>query len=72
MLPQASVARHVRVAVKVFPHAALVVVLTTVTLFVPHVSLALGESKFHAAPHSTVLAATQVMVGAVVSCTVTV
>src|SRR5436190_729592 len=37
----------------------------------PQVSLKLGESKVQAAVHSTVLLATQVMLGAVVSTTVT-
>jgi len=67
-LPQTSVAFQVRVAEKVLPHAAFVIVLTT--LNVP--SLMAGASNVQAAPHSTVLFATQVIVGAVVSFTVTV
>src|SRR4030095_6832401 len=72
-LPQSSVARQVRVASKVFPQrpVLLVVVLSTVTIALPHVSLAEGASKFQAAVHSTVLSATQVIVGFVVSRTVT-
>src|SRR6266576_5797975 len=38
---------------------------------VPHVSLAVGASKFQAVVHSTVLSATHVIVGLVVSTTVT-
>src|ERR1041385_7256023 len=71
-LPQASVARQVRVAEKVLPHAGLVTVLRTVTVALPQVSLAVGVPKVHAVPISTVAAAGQVIVGAVVSTTVTV
>jgi hypothetical protein len=67
-LPHASVAVHVRVALKVLPQSALVVV-TFVTLTLPHVSLAVGASKVHAVPHSAVLFATQVITGGVVSIT---
>src|SRR5258706_3521098 len=66
-LPQASVARQVRVALKVLPQAALVTVPSM--LMVP--SLVEGASKVQAEPHSTVLLATQVITGAVVSTTVT-
>ncbi len=59
---------QVRVALKVLPQAALVTVLSTVTV----ASVALGASKVQALPHSTDLLATQVMTGAVVSVTVTV
>src|SRR3989475_2609673 len=73
LLPQASVTSHVRVASKVSPQwpAVLVTVLTTAFVAKPQVSLKLGASKVHAAVHSTVLLATQVMLGAVVSTTVT-
>src|SRR6266545_4132388 len=73
VLPQASVARHVRVASKVFPQCPvrLVTVLTMVTVALPHVSLAVGASKSQVLPYSTVLLGTQVMVGLVVSTTVT-
>jgi len=71
-LPHASVARHVRVAVNVFPHVAFVTVLITAMLFVPQVSLALGASNVHGTVHSTVLLVGQVIEGGVVSTTVTV
>src|SRR5436190_24234380 len=73
LLPQASVASHVRVASKVFPQwpAVLVTVLTMALVTSPQVSLRLGESKVQAAVHSAVLLPTQVIVGAVVSITVT-
>jgi len=71
-LPQASVARQLRVAAKVFPQRALVVVLRIVTVALPHRSLAVGASNVQAVPHSMVLAGAQVIVGAVVSRTVTV
>src|SRR5688572_9989166 len=47
VLPQASVARQVRVASKVFPQrpVKLVTVPTTVMVTVPHVSKAAGGSK---------------------------
>src|SRR5207244_6033783 len=64
---------QVRFASKVFPQwpAVLVTVLTMALVTRPQVSLKLGASKVQAAVHSTVLSATQVMVGAVVSTTVT-
>src|SRR2546427_5691815 len=63
VLPQASVARHVRVASKVLPQwpAGLVTVLRIVMITLPQVSLAVGASKGHALVHSTVLLGTQVM-----------
>src|SRR5439155_3511897 len=71
-LPQASVARQVRVASKVLPQwpVKLVTVLRMVIVTVPQVSLAVGGSKDQALVHSTVLLAGQVMVGLVVSLTV--
>jgi hypothetical protein len=51
VLPQASVARQVRVATNVLPQVALVVVLTMLIVFVPHVSLAVGAVKLIAVPH---------------------
>jgi hypothetical protein len=72
VLPQASVATHVRVAVNVLPQAALVMVLKMEMLFVPQLSVAVGTSKLQALPASTVLFAAQVMTGVVVSTTVTV
>src|SRR3989449_434321 len=73
LLPQASVASQVRVASKVLPQwpAVFVTVLTIALVTKPQVSLKLGASKVQAAVHSTVLLGTQVMVGAVVSTTVT-
>jgi hypothetical protein len=72
VLPQASVARQVRVAEKVLPQVKLVTVPTTLMLLVPQVSVAVGGSKLHAVPHSTVLLAAQMITGGVVSRTVTV
>src|SRR6267378_1864059 len=68
-LPQASVARHVRMASKVLPQwpVLFVTVLTIVSVTVPHVSDAAGASKLHELVHSTVLSAMHVMVGLVVS-----
>src|SRR5437762_1582348 len=73
VLPQASVARHVRVASKVFPQCPvkLVAVLTIVMVAVPQVSLAVGGSKGQALVHSTVLLPTQLMAGVVLSSSVT-
>src|SRR5439155_24520182 len=73
VLPQSSVARHVRVASKVLPQwpVRLVTVRTVVMLAGPEVSLAGDASKDQALVHSTVLLGTQVMVGWVVSSTVT-
>ena len=74
MFPQESVARHVRVASKVFPQwpVTFVVVLKIATVAPPQVSLAAGASKSHELVHSTVLFPTHVIAGAVWSCTVTV
>src|SRR6266542_5946724 len=65
VLPQASVARHVRVAANVLPQwpVRLVTVLSIVMVALPHVSLAVGASKAQALAHSTVLLGTQMMVG---------
>src|SRR6266404_3975849 len=67
VLPQASVARQVRVASKVLPQwpARLVTVPRMVMVALPHVSLAVGALKDQALVHSTVLLGTQVMVGGV-------
>jgi len=72
-LPHSSVARHVRVVSNVFPQCPVVfvVVLTISTVTLPQVSAAVGESKSHGVVHSSVLSPTQVMVGFVVSTTVT-
>ena len=72
VLPQASVALQVWIALKVLPHKALVVAPTMVMVLVPQVSLVVGASNVHTVPHCTLLFATQVMVGAVVSTVVTV
>jgi hypothetical protein len=74
MLPQASVARQVRVAVNPLPHVPFVTVLTMVIVGMRPVagSEALGASKLHGCKQFTVLLAGQVMTGAVVSRTVTV
>src|SRR5205809_7913765 len=67
VLPQASVARQVRVASKVLPQwpVVLVTVLTMMRVTLPQVSLAVGGSKDQVLVHSTVLLDTQVMVGGV-------
>src|SRR5207247_2125707 len=67
VLPQASVARHVRVASKVLPQCPvrLVTVLRMVMVTLPPVSVADGGSKVQVLVHSTVLADTQVIVGGV-------
>src|SRR5216683_385810 len=67
VLPQASVARHVRVASNVLPQwpVRLVTVPTMVMVTLPQVSLAVGASKDQALLHSTVLLGTQVMLGGV-------
>src|SRR6266550_3116969 len=67
VLPQASVARQVRVASKVSPQwpVRLVTVPRMVMVTVPQVSLAVGASKAQLLVHSTVLLGTQVMVGGV-------
>src|ERR1051326_1382162 len=73
VLPQASVARQVRVVSNVLPQcpAELVTVPRMVMVTPPHVSLAVGGSNAQALEHSTDLLPTQVMIGLVVSCTVT-
>src|SRR5206468_6537264 len=73
VLPEASVARQVRVASKVLPQwpVKLVTVLAMVMVTLPQASLAVGGSKDQALVHSTVLLGTHVMVGGVVSTTVT-
>src|SRR5437867_7107115 len=72
-LPQASVARQVRVASKVLPQwpVRLVTVLRMLMVTLPQVSLAVGASKVQVLVHSTVLLGTQMIVGLVVSTTVT-
>src|SRR6266496_866250 len=73
VLPQASVARQVRVASKVLPQCPvrLVTVLRTVMVTLPQVSVAVGVSNDQLLVHSTVLLGTQVMVGGVWSSSVT-
>src|SRR5882724_9456501 len=74
LLPHASVACQVRVASKVLPQwlAVLVIVLTIVMMLVPLLSVAVGRSKFQAAPSSMLLLVLlQVITGAVVSTTIT-
>src|SRR5882762_9767463 len=74
LLPQPSVAIHTRVASNVVPQwpAVLVTVLTIVIVLVPLLSVAVGISKVHAVPASTVLLVLlQVITGALVSTTVT-
>jgi hypothetical protein len=63
VLPQGSVASHVRVATKLLPQAMLVTVLSMVMLAVPQILLAVGVSKLNAEPHSLVLFPAQVIVG---------
>src|SRR5207249_7803202 len=67
VLPQASVARQVRVVSKVFPQwpVVLVTVLRMVRVTLPQVSLAVGASKSQVLVHSTVLLLTQLMTGGV-------
>src|SRR5947207_12532652 len=73
LLLQTSVAFQVRIAVNVLPQPELVMVLTTVIAGAgSQRSVALGASKVHAVPHSMVFGPTQVIVGGVVSATVTV
>src|SRR2546422_993625 len=74
VLPQASVACHVRVASNVLPQwpVTFVTVLTMVIVLLPLLSVAVGASKLQAAPCSTVLfVLLQVITGAVVSTIVT-
>src|ERR1051326_7406023 len=73
VLLHASIAAQVRVAEKVLPQSGLVVVFRMTMRLVPQASAgALGRSNVHDVPHSTVLFVTQVIVGGVVSTTVTV
>jgi hypothetical protein len=72
LLPQPSIALQVRVALKVFPHAALVTVLTMEMVVALHLSVAIGGSKSQALPCSTALLALQLITGAVMSTTLTV
>src|SRR5258708_7183125 len=75
LLPQASVACHVRVASKVLPQwpITLVTVLRIVMVALPLLSVAVGASKVQAAPCSTVLLVLlHVMTGAHVSTPVTI
>ena len=65
VLPQASLAAQVRVALKVFPHAGFVTVVTVLN----EPPVIVGSSNIHVCPQGTVLFATQVIVGAVVSTT---
>src|SRR5437773_11400651 len=67
VLPQASVARQVRVASKVLPQwpAGLVTVLRTVMVGLPQVSRAVGGCEDQVLVHSAVLLLTQVMSGGV-------
>src|SRR6266571_5046554 len=65
VLPQASVARHVRVESKVLPQCPvrLVTVPMIVMVTLPQVSLAVGASNDQVLVHSTVLLGMQVRVG---------
>src|SRR6266700_2568815 len=76
LLPQASVAAHVRVASKVLPQwpAVLVTVPTIVTLrLLPLLSVAVGGSKLQVVPTCTILLVlVQLMTGAVEPLTLTV
>src|SRR5947207_13347269 len=67
VLPQASVARQVRVASKVLPQwpAGLVSVLRIVMVALPQVSRAVGASKVQGLVHSTVLVGMEGLVGVV-------
>src|SRR5438105_15798053 len=73
-LPLFRVARQVRVAAKVLPQwpMRLVTVPRMVMVTLPQVSVAVGASKDQVLVHSTDLLDAQVMVGGVVSFTVTV
>jgi hypothetical protein len=62
-LPQASAACQVRVAVKVLPHAGLVMVLRTIIALESVLLPGVGLLKFHAEPHGTVLSPAQASVG---------
>src|SRR5437588_1111313 len=73
VLPQASVARQVRVASKVLPQcpARLLPMPSVGMVAQAEVSLAMGASKNQALVYSTVLLGTHVMVGLVWCCTST-
>src|SRR5438552_6886547 len=71
-LPQASVACQVRVELNEPPHKLLVVALKMAMVALPQVSLAVGKSKVHGVPSWTVLSPLQLIVGGVVSTTLTV
>src|SRR2546421_112590 len=74
LLPQPSVACQVRVALKVLPQPALVIVLETLrlTFVLPPLSVTIGSLNTQAFPHWTVrLVLLQIITGAVVSLTVT-
>jgi hypothetical protein len=73
VLPQASVMRHVLVAVQVAPQDALVEVFRMSMRFVPQESAAaIGGSKVHGTVHSTTLFVGQLTMGGVVSTTLTI
>src|SRR5258706_556985 len=76
LLLQPSIAAHVRVASNELPQWPIVLVTvltTTIVMFVPLLSVAVGASKVHAVLSSTVLLVLlQLMIGGVVSTTVTV
>src|SRR5262245_42319181 len=72
LLLQLSMACHVRVTVAGQLPFVTVLITLIVTLVPLQLSFAVGKSKVHAEPHSTVLLLTQVMVGGVVSTIVTV
>src|SRR5262249_39290965 len=74
LLPHGSVALQVRVALKVVPQRAFVVVLTmAIATFVPlQASSAVGGSKFQVVPHSKVRGGAHTIIGGMVSTTVTV
>src|SRR5580765_6375685 len=64
--------RHVRMAVIESPHTTLVCVPTRSIRLVPHESFAVGISNAHCDVHSTFLLVGQLIIGGVVSTTVTV
>ena len=74
LLLHASVAFHVRVAIKAPPPRTFVTVpeVTIVTLVPSQVSSTLGGSKVHGCPHSTMRFVAHVRTGGVVSITLTV
>src|SRR5215471_2852055 len=67
VLPQGSLASHVRVATKAFPQVTFVTVLRIVIVATPQLLLAVGVSNLKLpAAHSFVLFPEQVIVGAMV------